>query len=337
MSQVLDIARSRILEPAGLIQTDLDKAFANILSHTIDSADLYFQFKRQESWTLEDGSVKHAGHSIDQGVGVRAISGDKTGFAYSDEVVLPALLQAAQGARAIAQQGVSNNAMQVQALQSDQYKSLYDPLDPVETLSADEKIRLLELLDREARQQDARIKEVTVSLTGLHDVILVASSDGTLVGDVRPLVRLNVSVIAEQNGRREQATSGGGGRVAYGYFQDEDRALDYAREAVRQALIKLDAVDAPAGAMTVVLGPGWPGILLHEAVGHGLEGISIAKARQHLLGEWVRKSLLNIVRSLMMAPSISAVVRSVLMMKARRLKIRCSLRTVFSKAICKIR
>jgi TldD protein len=265
------------------------------MGHAIDSGDLYFQLSRHESWSLEDGGVKHAGHSIGQGVGVRAISGEKTGFAYSDEIILPALLEASSAARAIAHGGHTG---QIQAWHAAKGHALYKPLDPVETLTAHEKVRLLEAVDSEARRQDPRISQVMVSLAAVHDVILIASSDGTLAGDVRPLVRINVSVIAEQNGRREQGSSGGGGRMAYGYFVDEERALGYAREAVRQALINLEAVDAPAGTMTVVLGPGWPGVLLHEAVGHGLEGDFNRKGTSAFsgrLGEKVASPLCTVV------------------------------------------
>lgn len=296
MTSTLDIVRSQILEPAGLAENDLSSALNCLLGSTIDSGDLYFQLRRQESWSLEDGSVKHAGHSIDQGVGVRAVSGEKTGFAYSDEIVLPALLEASNAARTIARQGSSG---QLQAWRSQTNQNpLYAPLDPVETLSAEEKVKLLEQIDAEARRQDQRVREVIVSLAGVHDTILIAAADGSLSGDIRPLVRLNVSVIVEENGRREQAGSGGGGRVAYGYFLDQQRALGYAREAVRQALVKLESVDAPAGTMTVVLGPGWPGVLLHEAIGHGLEGDFNRKGTSAFagrIGEKVASDLCTVV------------------------------------------
>ncbi len=291
----LAIARNHILSPAGLGEEDLHKALACLFDHTIDSGDLYFQISRHESWSLEDGGVKHASHNIEQGLGVRAVSGEKTGFAYSDEIVLPALLEASQAARAIAHGG---NSGRLQAWRAQTGLSLYEPLDPLETLSAAEKVRLLEAVDAEARRQDPRVSQVMVSLAAVHEVILVAGSDGTLAGDVRPLVRLNVSVIVEQNGQREQGGSGGGGRLAYGYFLDQERALGYAREAVRQALLKLEAVEAPAGAMTVVLGPGWPGVLLHEAVGHGLEGDFNRKGTSAFagrLGESVASPLCTVV------------------------------------------
>ena len=268
-TDTLTLARHQLLTPAGLGEDDLHRALSCLLGHAIDSGDLYFQQRRAESWSLEDQQVKTASHAIQQGVGVRAISGEKTGFAYSDELMMPALLEAATAARAIAQQGGEG---QLQVWRVSQRPALYEPLDPLDTLTAEAKVELLEKLDAEARQQDPRVTQVMVSLAATQDTILVAGSDGTLAGDVRPLVRVNVSVIVEQNGRREQGGSGGGGRVGYGWFLDEERALGYAREAVRLALVNLEAVPAPAGTLPVVLGPGWPGILLHEAIGHGLEG-----------------------------------------------------------------
>ena len=265
----LDIARQRLLAPAGIDENDLNKVFGSLLGHAVDSGDLYFQSTRFESWVLEDGIVKEGTHSIEQGAGVRAVSGDKTGFAYSDEIMMPALLQASGAARAIAKQGSEGK---LQAWHARDHQLLYPAIDPLDGMSADDKVSLLKQLDAEARQQDPRVREVIVSLAGVHEVVMVAVSDGTLAADVRPLVRCNVTVIVEQDGRREQASSGGGGRSGYDFFLDEDRAKGYAHEAVRQALVNLDAVDAPAGSMPVVLGPGWPGILLHEAIGHGLEG-----------------------------------------------------------------
>ncbi|AOU98617.1 metalloprotease TldD [Acidihalobacter yilgarnensis] len=265
----LDLAQAHILAPSGLGEQDLSRALSSLLGGNIDSGDLYFQLSRHESWGLEDGIVREGSWGIDQGVGVRAISGDKTGFAYSDEIVLPALLDAAQAARAIAHGGQSG---QMQAWQSRTGHALYMPQDPTQSMSPEDKIALLQRVDAEARRQDPRVTQVMVSLAGEHDLILVAASDGTLAADARPLVRLNVTVIVESDGRREQGHAGGGGRVDYRYFLDGERALDYAREAVRQALVNLEAVAAPAGNMTVVLGPGWPGVLLHEAIGHGLEG-----------------------------------------------------------------
>ncbi len=268
-SPPIEIAKNTLLAPAGLEENDLNKILGQILHHDIDSADIYFQTSRYESWVLEDGIVKDGSYNIEQGVGVRAISGDKTGFAYSDEILLPALSQAATTARAIARQGQQK---QVKAWSGHAGHALYNTDDPLRSISEQEKINLLELVDREARRLDPRIKQVVVSLAAEHEVVLVACSDGTLAADIRPLIRMSVSVIAEQNGKREQGSAGGGGRFGYQYFIENDQALKYAQEAVRSALVNLDATEAPAGSMPVVLGPGWPGVLLHEAIGHGLEG-----------------------------------------------------------------
>ncbi len=269
MNTSLDIARQLILTPSGLAEKDLHNVLEQVLSHAVDSADLYFQNTHFESWSLEDGIVKEGSYSIDRGVGVRAISGEKTGFAYSDDIALPALTQAAHAARAIAR---SSGQGRVNVRPGIQGRELYLSVNPLQTLAEQDKVSLLESLDAEARKQDPRVKQVMVSLAGSYDVVMVVGSDGTLAADMRPLVRLNVSVIVEHNGRREQGSSGGGGRVGYDYFLQNDRGLGYAHEAVRQALVNLDARNAPAGTMQVVLGPGWPGILLHEAIGHGLEG-----------------------------------------------------------------
>jgi TldD protein len=269
MTQTLEIAKQALLSPAELTENDLATVLGKLSCQHVDSADLYFQSVRQESWSLEDGIVKEGHYHIEQGVGVRAMSGEKTGFAYSDEIMLPALTQAATTARAIAQQGQQAS---IQAWQRGSVPRLYSADDPLASLTAQQKIQLLQQLDSQARKIDPRVKQVFVSLAGVYEVMLVAATDGTLAADVRPLVRLNVSVIAEQNGRREQGSCGGGGRVSYDYFLDDQRADHFVEEAVRQALVNLEAVAAPAGSMPVVLGPGWPGVLLHEAVGHGLEG-----------------------------------------------------------------
>lgn len=268
-TSALQIARNQLLAPSELDDQQLQKVLQQILGHHVDYADLYFQTSRHESWMLEDGIVKDGQHNIEQGVGVRAVSGEKTGFAYSDEIILPALTSAADAARAIAQHGQNR---QIAAWQSQAVKPLYDSQDPLTVLNADQKVALLRRIDAHTRAIDPRVKQVIVSLAGVHEIVLIVASDGTLAADVRPLVRMNVSVIVEHNGRREQGSAGGGGRVSYQYFLDDDRASSYADEAVRQALVNLDAIDAPAGTMPVVLGPGWPGVLLHEAVGHGLEG-----------------------------------------------------------------
>ncbi len=269
MTHPLDFARQCFLEPVGLAEKDLEQTLNGLLGRGIDRGDIYFQFRRSESWSLEDSLVKDASYNIDRGVGVRAISGEKTGFAYTDDISLPALHTATKAARAIAKGG-QDGQLQIPRKQNGHH--IYAPLDPLESLCEQDKIDLLQTLDAEARRLDPRITQVMISMAGVHEVIMVANSDGTLAGDIRPLVRLNVHVIAEQGTRREQGAAGGGARTGYGFFIEEDRALGYVREAVRQALLNLEAVDAPAGSMTVVLGPGWPGVLLHEAVGHGLEG-----------------------------------------------------------------
>nr|VFK37163.1 MAG: TldD protein [Candidatus Kentron sp. SD]VFK39716.1 MAG: TldD protein [Candidatus Kentron sp. SD] len=269
MTNTLERAKKRILDPSGLGEHEIQVILDQLLQHSIDTADIYFQSTRSESWILEDGIVKDASHSIEQGAGVRAISGEKTGFAYTNEIILPALGRAATAARAIASHGGNGK---VQTWCRIENETLYQPTDPLFSFTEQERVTLLEAMDAEARRQDPRVTQVTVGLSGEFSAILVAGSDGALAGDMRPLVRLSIHVIVEQNGRCEQGSAGGGGRYDYGVFRDMERGLGFAREAVRQALVNLEAVPAPAGSMNVVLGPGWPGILLHEAVGHGLEG-----------------------------------------------------------------
>jgi len=280
---LLSLAEQRLLAPGGLASTDLDRVFGQLAGPSIDAADLYFQHSRSESWMLEDGIVKEGNHSIEQGVGVRAMSGEKTGFAYSDEIVLPELLTAAKSARAIAQSG---NDRAAHALTARNAQSLYPAIDPVESIANEEKIALLREVDKFTRALDPRVTQVIVSLSATLDTVLVAAMDGTLAADVRPLVRMNVNVIAEQNGRRESASSGGGGRYGYRELLANGRAHAFAREAVRQALVNLESVPAPAGSMTVVLGPGWPGVLLHEAIGHGFEGDFIRKGTSAFAGRY---------------------------------------------------
>ncbi|WP_461538085.1 metalloprotease TldD [Spongorhabdus nitratireducens] len=265
----LAIARAQLLAPGELTDSSLQKVLNNVLGHSVDAADLYFQSTRHEAWVLEDGIVKEGSFNVDKGVGVRAMSGEKAGFSYSNEIILPALNAAAGAARSITRLG---GDQQVQAWQREQPLTLYSDANPLDVLTQDEKVELLRKVDLHARAKDPRIKQVTASISGVHEVVLVAASDGTLAADVRPLVRMNVSVIAEQNGRLERGGHGGGGRTDYRMFLQDDQALKYADEAVRQALINLEAVPAPAGIMPVVLGAGWNGVLLHEAVGHGLEG-----------------------------------------------------------------
>lgn len=269
MTNFLEIARQDLLDPAGLTDQQLQNILSGVLGSSIDNADLYFQSAYSESWFLEDGIIKGGSFDIDRGVGVRAMSGDKTGFAYSDDIVMPALEQAAHAARTISQSGGSKS---IQSWQRAQGHSLYLPVNPLNSLSETEKVALLQRVDACARSQDPRVSHVSVSLSAEYETILVMASDGHLAADVRPLVHLSINVVVEHNGRRENGHSGGGGRFDYQYFLQNDLALEYARDAVHQAITNLDAVDAPAGTMPVVLGPGWPGVLLHEAVGHGLEG-----------------------------------------------------------------
>ena len=265
----VDTVIARMLEPAGLRQNHLNDALGSINRRDVDAADLYFQISRQESWSMEDGRIKEGSFNLDQGVGVRAVSGEKTGFAYSDEIMLPALTDAAAAARAISRQGQSR-AVQLQ--QGGQAAALYAATDPVTSISDEQKTAMLRRIENATRQLDKRVEQVFISLSSNQDLILIAAADGTLAADIRPLVRMNVTVIVEQDGRREQGYSGGGARRDLNFFLENDRPMEYAREAVRQALLQLEAEAAPAGTMPVVLGPGWPGILLHEAVGHGLEG-----------------------------------------------------------------
>ena len=264
----LDIAQATLLSPFGIDEVATQKVFGTILAHRVDDADLFFQYNRSEGWTLEEGEVKSGSFSIDQGVGVRVVSGEKTAFAYSDDINVGALDSAARVTRAIAADG--GNASARASLVKPGH-ALYAPIDPVAEFDDSRKVRILETLERHARAIDPRVKQVIGRLSGEYDVVLVARSDGGVAADVRPLVHLAITVIAEQDGRREQGHQGAGGRFGYAYFTDE--LLErLARDAVRQALVNLESRPAPAGQMTVVLGPGWPGVLLHEAIGHGLEG-----------------------------------------------------------------
>ncbi|QEA40228.1 metalloprotease TldD [Pistricoccus aurantiacus] len=266
---VMGSAIATLLEPGGLDLESIDRSLAAILTPGVDYADLYFQRSWQESWVLEDGEVKDASYDIDGGVGVRAMTGDKTGFAYSNQMTAEALSETGRIVSGIAKSG-SRIALTPHVI--GQAQSRYRGVDPLGGLSAEDKIALLKEADRVARGADPAITHVSASLSGVHEVMLVRASDGTLAADIRPLVRLNVNVIAQREGRRERGSAGGGGRYPMSRLRDENAATRFAKEAVRQALVNLEAVDAPAGQMPVVLGPGWPGILLHEAVGHGLEG-----------------------------------------------------------------
>ena len=267
------------------------KTLNSMMGRQVDFADLYFQSSKHESWMLEDGIVKEGSYNIERGVGVRAISGEKTGFAYSDDISPLALQQAADAAKGIADAGQGG---QVQVFSRQSPIKIYQEVEPLGSLTQEKKIELLHQVEAHARQIDKRVKQVIVSLSGVYEKVLVAASDGTYGTDIRPLVRLNCSVLVEDNGKRERASAGGGARTDYSYFfelvaegimQGKPRYLAYAEEAVRQALVNVVAIDAPAGNFPVVLGAGWPGVLLHEAVGHGLEGDFNRKGSSNFSGK----------------------------------------------------
>ncbi len=265
---LLATAQASLLAPYDLDIQRLGQVFGALAEHRIDYADLYFQYTRSEGWSLEEGIVKSGSFNIEQGVGVRAISGEKTAFAYSDDISFDALQDAARATRAIGRAGSGKKAKV--AARGGQ-PQLYRPVDPIGSLPSTAKVGMLEKLEKMCRALDPRVTQVMANLGGEYEVVLVARSDGVTAADVRPLVRLSVQVIVEEGGRRESGSSGGGGRTGYEYFTDALLA-DFAAKAVHQAVTNLSAKAAPAGTMTVVLGPGWPGILLHEAIGHGLEG-----------------------------------------------------------------
>ncbi|MCW8995473.1 MAG: metalloprotease TldD, partial [Psychromonas sp.] len=263
----------RFLAPAQLQISDLESQLSRICTPQVDYADFYFQASRHESWLLEDGIVKDGSYNIEKGVGIRAVSGEKTGFAYSDQISANAITEAACAARSIVQSGQEK---QIKLIIPGESPLVYGQSDPLQSLSRDKKIELLKQVDLFARALEPMVCEVTVSLNAVYEEILVAASDGTFASDIRPLVRFSCSVLIEKQGKRERGSAGGGGRFDLDYFTDtaegEAKAFAYARDAVRQAVINIDAVDAPAGSMPVIVGAGWPGVLLHEAVGHGLEG-----------------------------------------------------------------
>jgi len=269
----LNLVSEQLLAANNISHNDLFAILGQLSERKLDYADLYFQSSYHESWVLEDRIIKDGSYNIDQGVGVRAVSGEKTGFAYADQITLNALHQSATAARSIVREQGNGQSHTLGAVL---HRPLYPALDPLQSLTREEKIALLHRVDSAARAADKRVQEVSASLTGVYELVLVAATDGTLAADVRPLVRLSVSVQVEDNGKRERGSSGGGGRHGYEFFlaneEGEVRADAWAREAVRMALVNLNAVAAPAGSVPVVLGAGWPGVLLHEAVGHGLEG-----------------------------------------------------------------
>lgn len=290
---------NHLLTAHDLDEQDLFSVLTQLADRHIDYGDLYFQSSFHEAWVLEDKIIKNGSYNIDQGVGIRAVSGEKTGFAYADQISLTALQQSASAARSIVREQGNGK---VQSLHRVNNTALYAALDPLRAMPREEKIALLHRLDRVARAEDPRVQEVNASLTGVYEEVLVAATDGTLATDIRPLVRLSVSVLVEEDGKREHGGSGGGGRFGYEYFlgteDGEIRADHFAREAVRMALVNLSAVAAPAGSMPVVLGAGWPGVLLHEAVGHGLEGDFNCRGTSVFsgkIGQQVTSSLCTIV------------------------------------------
>lgn len=269
----LNLVSEQLLSKNGLNHQDLFSILGQLSERRLDYGDLYFQSSYHESWVLEDNIVKSGSWNIDQGVGVRAISGEKTGFAYADQISLSSLEQSALAARSIVREQGDGRTKTLGAVA---HPALYTTLDPLQSMAREEKLDILKRVNSVARALDSRVQEVSASLMGVYELILVAATDGTLAADVRPLVRLSISVQAEENGKRERGSSGGGGRFGYAWFLENTdgdvRADAWAKEAVRMALVNLSAVAAPAGALPVVLGAGWPGVLLHEAVGHGLEG-----------------------------------------------------------------
>ncbi|EOB1206342.1 metalloprotease TldD [Photobacterium damselae] len=296
----LNTVEKTMLAQADMGQDELQAILAKIATRDVDYADIYFQSCWHESLVLEDSIIKDGSFNIDRGVGVRAISGEKTGFAYSDQINLLALEQSAKAARGIARQGRS---AQVQAFVPVTANGIYAPVDPLTTMDKQQKIELLQQIDSYIRTKEPLVTEVSVSINGVNEQILVAGLDGTYAADVRPLVRLSISVLVERGDKRERGSAGGGGRYGYQAFLAEDEngksvALHFADEAIRQALVSLEAQAAPAGTMPVVLGAGWPGVLLHEAVGHGLEGDFNRKGSSMFsgqLGEQVTSSLCTIV------------------------------------------
>lgn len=269
MTNLIQIAKQNLLDPGELTESHLNATLELLGGRQIDYADLFFQLAYSESWVLEEGIIKGGSFDIDRGVGVRAMSGEKTGFAYADDINAAALKQSSEAARSIVKQGGSKP---VQAYHQPLNNHLYAPVNPLLSLTPQEKVALLQQVDAYIRKKEPRIVVVNISLAGEYEIILVVGTDGHMNADVRPLVRFNISVVVEHNNQRESGYAGGGGRYDYKQFMQNNAAFDFADEALRQALLNLEAVSAPAGVMPVVLGPGWPGVLLHEAVGHGLEG-----------------------------------------------------------------
>ncbi|WP_241608053.1 metalloprotease TldD [Rosenbergiella australiborealis] len=269
----LNLVSEHLLTQNTITHQDLSRVLSQLSERQLDYGDLYFQSSMHESWGLEDNIIKEGSWHIDQGVGIRAISGEKTGFAYADQLTLKALEQSATAARSIVQEQGNGK---IRTLAAVEHKALYAAVNPLDSLTREDKIALLHRVNRVARDADPRVQEVSAHLSGVYEEVLIAATDGTFAADIRPLVRLSISVQVEENGKREHGSCGGGGRTGYEFFlldeQGEARCDGWAKEAVRMALVNLSAIAAPAGTFPVVLGAGWPGVLLHEAVGHGLEG-----------------------------------------------------------------
>ena len=295
MNEVVATVEKQLLQAKGMSLSDIEHSIGTLLGREIDYGEVFIQSTRGESFGLEDGIVKDGSFGVEAGIGVRALAGEKTGFAYSEDIRLDGLQEAAKAAQSIAGAGAPRN---LPSFRVGGYPSLYSAIDPISSLSDEEKVSLLQRVDQVARAQDRRVQEVNVRISGNHETMLVMASDGTLAADIRPLVRFDVSVIVEHNGRRERGNAGGGGRRSLDSLAEGEWTDNLAKEAVRMALVNLEAVDAPAGPMPVVLGPGWPGVLLHEAVGHGLEGDFNRKgssAFSNRVGEQVASPLCTVV------------------------------------------
>ena len=295
MNEVVATVEKQLLQAKGMSLSDIEHSIGTLLGREIDYGEVFIQSSRGESFGLEDGIVKDGSFGVEAGIGVRALAGEKTGFAYSEDIRLDGLREAAKAAQSIAGAGAPRN---LPSFRVGAYPSLYAAIDPISSLSDEEKVSVLQRVDQVARAQDPRVQEVNVRISGNHETMLVMASDGTLAADIRPLVRFDVSVIVEHNGRRERGNAGGGGRRSLDSLAEGEWTDNLAKEAVRMALVNLEAVDAPAGPMPVVLGPGWPGVLLHEAVGHGLEGDFNRKgssAFSNRVGEQVASPLCTVV------------------------------------------
>ena len=281
-SDTLTEAQIKLLQPSNISYTDVEQILSASYTKSHDYADVYIQHAEQESWVLENGIIKDGGYSISRGGGIRSIKDDLTGFSYTDDISVTSLIRAANLARTTA-----NNQANAKILlqKKDKVAPCYTTNSPLNSITNAEKLDLLQYIDTSARKKDARIKQVIASLVSSHEIIFIASTDGEFAADIRPMVRLYINVIAEQNGKKEQGSYGGGGRFTYEHLIERGSIDSYINEAVRQATLNLEAQEAPAGQLTVVLGSGWPGVLLHEAIGHGLEGDFIRKETSAFTGK----------------------------------------------------